>query len=323
MIGAKPIRLGVVGGGEAATKAITALMDSPNVDLIAVACYPHELSGLVDTSGRAESYEELLGRDDIDTIYIATPNDTHVPLAIRAIQCDKNVLIEKPMGLSYKDVSRLCDYEDKRVFIAIAFKKRFGSAVGIMKDIAVAAARRLKIQFHWTIPMPLASNWRCDPRMSGGGVTVDLGSHILDLLEYLLGSIAEIEAEMEMVEGSTCVDASSHINLHFASGAVGRVNLGWRENILCQRLTFSSDMTDVTLERIGPKCDLLRGEAFGKRIERTFSPDEEYRKLVHALSRRSENGERSIPTLRDGLRNHQLIEAVYKSALERRTVCVL
>jgi predicted dehydrogenase len=68
--------------------------------------------------------------------------------------------------------------------------------------------------------------WRYDPAKSGGGVIIDLGAHVIDMLHYLVGSLARVHGVAGSIYSDT-VDDYASIGLQFTGGVVGSLELSW------------------------------------------------------------------------------------------------
>jgi predicted dehydrogenase len=74
-------------------------------------------------------------------------------------------------------------------------------------------------------------NWRINPEISGGGVLMDIGSHRISLLEYLMGDITFAQGYAETVHLDAAVDDSAVFTLRFKSGAHAVANINWNVGI--------------------------------------------------------------------------------------------
>ena len=177
------VRWGLVGSGWVGRDyVIPAMEQSCNARLVAVA----------DSRPGHLTFEELL-EAGVDAVYVATPNDSHAELTIRAAKAGKHVLCEKPMATTLADARAMVQAcADAGVRYGTAFDQRFHAAHGAIRELmaegnlgTVTAAR-----IHYACWLPgdwAADNWRVDPRRAGGGAFVDLAPHGIDLLQYLLG----------------------------------------------------------------------------------------------------------------------------------------
>ncbi|MEG1519701.1 MAG: Gfo/Idh/MocA family oxidoreductase, partial [Clostridia bacterium] len=130
------------------------------------------------------SYDELL--DNVDGVVICTPNDSHVDYAIRALQKDVAVLLEKPISNSFDSAKQLMEVaKTAKAFNMIGYTNRFSNQVQAMKKLVSEKMTRV---FHVNITYggqrcsnPLtAYEWRMSKAYSGNGALIDYGSHAFD-----------------------------------------------------------------------------------------------------------------------------------------------
>ena len=140
--------------------------------------------------------DELINDPEVDAVYVATPPDSHREYAVRVAQAGKPVYVEKPMARTAQECEDMISACDARGWVCLS-------------PTIVAPCRALPpSKNYWTVAGSVSSGrsasatsgppnlggadqegWRVDPEISGGGHFVDLGSHILDLLDWLLGPV--------------------------------------------------------------------------------------------------------------------------------------
>ncbi len=231
------VRLGVIGCGHMAEVHLAALLDGPeNVSEELRQWLPQiEVRGLADVNAeKAETYlqtynaeyattdpEDLFNDPDIDAVLITTWHDTHAPYSLRAMECGKHVLIEKPMAMTEEECDDILAAEERSgVKYMIAFRCRFAKGAQDVKreipkpDNIIAHARTGGI---WPETI-----WAQDP-IKGGGQILSQGCHVVDMMLYLA------DAEPESVYATGGVFHHSHpdvidtINaaIRFKNGSVG------------------------------------------------------------------------------------------------------
>ena len=93
--------------------------------------------------GISTKYEELVQRDDVDAVIIATPNFTHAPIALAAIAAGKHVLCEKPLAMNYAEAKQMADAAERAgVRHMSAFTYRFVPAMRYLAHLAQRGDRR-------------------------------------------------------------------------------------------------------------------------------------------------------------------------------------
>ena len=137
--------------------------------------------------------EELIDHPDVDAVIIGVPNQFHAPLAIRAIEAGKHVLLEKPMGINSnaaKQILKASRASDKVVMIghqmrweSIPMQIKEQVERGELGRIYTAKAGWMRRK-----GIPGWGTWFTRMDQSGGGPLIDIGVHMLDLSLYLMGN---------------------------------------------------------------------------------------------------------------------------------------
>lgn len=142
--------------------------------------------------------EQLIADPEVDAVYVATPPSSHQEYALAAAQAGKPVYVEKPMAMNEAECTAMIEAcRAAGVPLYVAFYRRglprFQQVKQWLDEGAIG-----DIRFVRTVHMakPLAQTgegvWRVNPAISGGGLFLDLGSHTLDLLDYLLGPVRDV-----------------------------------------------------------------------------------------------------------------------------------
>ncbi len=175
------------------------------INLIGV-CTAHEKTAeaarkIGDFQFATTSYKELLEREDIDIIHCCTPNYLHKDLLIDALRAEKHIYCDKPLALNLKEAKEILDTAKRSNSVhQMTFEYRFIPAIMRAKRLVedgflgdVFSFRGLYLHSGYIDPSRSFS-WRLDKKRVGGGALFDLGSHILDLVGYLLGEYKAVFA---------------------------------------------------------------------------------------------------------------------------------
>lgn len=162
------------------------------------------------------NWRRLVERRDIDLIDIASPNDTHVEIAIAAARAGKMVMCEKPLGRTAAEAAQMvAAVENASVANAVWYNYRRVPALVLLRQLIEEG--KLGRIFHyramflqdWTISKDLPQGgeglWRLDVSVAGSGVTGDLLAHCIDTAMWLNGPIDDVTAMTE-----TFIKARSH-----------------------------------------------------------------------------------------------------------------
>lgn len=151
------------------------------------------------------NWEEVINRPDIDIVDISTPGDLHAPMAIAAAKAGKHIICEKPLANTLKEAKAMqAAVEKAGVKNMCGFTYRFNPAVQTIKGMIVRGELgrifhvRACYQQDWIVDPEFPVNWRLQKATAGSGALGDIGAHITDLAQYLLGSeVSEVSAAME------------------------------------------------------------------------------------------------------------------------------
>ena len=189
---------------------------------------------------RYRDYREVLARDDIDVVMIATPNSLHEPIAVAALQAGKHVLCEKPLALSLDGARRMAAAaRDAGRVTAVNHRYRWVPSARYLKELLesgeVGEIRQIFMNYFNALVVDPNTpiQWR-QTRAEGGGVLADIGSHLIDMGLWLLGPIRRVRCDLrtftrerpttENGMATVDVDDAATCQLEFASGAVGVMN---------------------------------------------------------------------------------------------------
>lgn len=173
------------------------------------------------------SYDRLLRESDCDVVVLCTPSGLHAQQAIQAAQHGKHVMTEKPMATRWKDgmdMVKACDTAQKRLFVVK--QNRRNATLQLLKR-AVDEKRFGKIYMvhmnvFWSRPQAYydSAAWRGTWEMDGGAF-MNQSSHYVDLLDWLIGPIADVQAMTGTLARDIEVEDSGVLNVRWRNGALG------------------------------------------------------------------------------------------------------
>lgn len=140
-------------------------------------------------------YRKLIERPDIDIIDVSSPGNEHLPMAIAAAQAGKTVFCEKPLGNNLAEAKQMLDAaEAAKVVNMVCFNYRRVPAIALAKKMIDEGALgriyhfRARYLQDWIADPNFPLVWRLKKEIAGSGTLGDIGAHILDLGQFLLGS---------------------------------------------------------------------------------------------------------------------------------------
>lgn len=295
----RPLRLGMVGGGQGAfiggVHRIAARIDG-QWDLVAGALSSDAARarasaaelGLAPERSYADFSEmaraEAARADGIDAVAIVTPNHMHAAPAIAFLEAGIHVICDKPLSATMEDAQAIARAVEAsgRLFILTHNYTGYPLIRQAREMVArgdLGAIRLVQVEYaqDWLAEETAGkqAEWRTDPARSGAGCVGDIGTHAYHLAAYVSGLKAEaLSADLDAFVPGRLVDDNAHVMLRFAGGAKGmlwasQVAVG-NENGLRLRIYGSKGGLDWAQEnpnlmhftRFGaPKQILTRGGA--------------------------------------------------------------
>lgn len=185
------------------------------------------------TAKICKSVEELLA-EPIDAVVIATPNDTHCPLTLKAIAAGKHVFVEKPMAGNIKDAEKMIKAAEAAGVVLMVdqsfrymneyqeVKKQIDK--GVIGEITHVHCIRVGVQPPNVTWSP-GANWYVQSAHDGG-VIFDHAVHMADVMQWLAGPIKQLYTTSRKLGYQAIVHCMTAMD--FANGATGVLELGWR-----------------------------------------------------------------------------------------------
>lgn len=152
--------------------------------------------GVADATG---DWREVLERPDVDAVIVATPDQTHEEIAIRAAAAHKHILLQKPMAGSLAACERILQAaRDAGVDLQVSFMHRYFEEMEAARDLLLQGAigRVHSVRVRNATPGPDWGDWFFDPANVANGVVDQLGVHGIDLACWLLGPIRDVSARV-------------------------------------------------------------------------------------------------------------------------------
>lgn len=232
MVNDKRIRIGLIGASWFTDLWFLPVLTShPEVHVAAICSKngtnAETLAAKYGIAGVYRSAEEMMDEAELDGVCIVTPNDLHHPLTMAAIERGLHVLCEKPLAMNGAETAAMRRAaEQAGVVHGVNFSVRQHPAVQYMRRAVKdgAIGRLLEGRFEYTGDYGLSGppGWRGSVRSGGaGGVLQDLGSHIIDLSQYILGdAIDAVQGSLRCLESGQGVDFTARSNADQAADSV-------------------------------------------------------------------------------------------------------
>ncbi len=326
------LKVAVVGAGIYGINHIHAYHWNPDVELVAVCDLNAELRAKIAGEYAVRSYasvEEMLEKEELDAVSIATPDQFHAAPALAAIRKGKHVLIEKPLATTLDDARAIiAAAKESGARVAVDYHKRWDpAAIQLKNELAKSGTGRpIRGYMNMDDIIDVPTKWFS---WSGGSSPVHfLGTHCYDQIRWYMGcEVTEVYAvgtkEVLKAKGIDTYDTVQAF-LKMENGCWWTVENGWiypegfaknndgRTQILCENALLRADSQNRGVEIFDRQksrtpnsyfLQELAGRPFGFGIE-----------PINDFIRCLQSGAPFIADANDGLQAEKIAEAVHKSA---------
>lgn len=231
------------------------------------------------------SVAELVARDDVDVVYVATPHVSHRDIALQAIAAGKHVLVEKPFALSADEAQQVAGAaRTAGVLVMEAMWTRYLPQTDVLRQLldsgAIGDVHSVTADFGFSAPFdPENRMWNPD---LGGGALLDAGVYPLSFVSMVLGAPAGVVASGSLT--STGVDACASLLLTSSSGADALVETSMISSLPTRALVVgSTGRIEIGSPFFGPSSITLVQGSIGAE-ERVTWVDDAFETIHEGLS---------------------------------------
>ena len=189
------------------------------------------------------SFEEVLSDERVDIVTVAVPNDSHLDIVVRSLNAGKNVLCEKPVAMSLKELDMMIAAAERngKIF-SVHQNRRFDvdylAIKAIVEEGKIGGPLRIESRIHGSRGIP--SDWRGD-KEHGGGMILDWGVHLIDqLLQIIKEPIKNVHCTVTNYTNKE-VDDGFYLTLTFASGIEAYIEVGTLNFIALPRFYMKAE----------------------------------------------------------------------------------
>lgn len=164
---------------------------------------------------------EALAAGEVDLAIVASPVSFHAEQSIRLLRDGAHVLVEKPIATTVADAEAMVEAArvSRRALAVGLFRRHFPALneIGhLITSGTYGALRRFEVEEGGSFGWPAATPALFDPKLAGGGVLIDVGAHVLDVLVWWLGEPASVRYADDAAGG---VEMNCRVELGYAASA--------------------------------------------------------------------------------------------------------
>lgn len=225
------IKFAVVGCGSIGKRHIAVIDAEPNAELVAICDIDEqrckELSALYNNVPYYTDITELLKRNDIDIVNIATPHGLHASMSIQAARAKKNILVEKPMALVSGECEEMIRVaKENQVKLFVVKQNRYNTPILLTKkaieENKLGKLFMVQCNVMWNRHQEYynESAWRGKKSLEGGALHTQV-SHFIDLLVWWFGDLVEAKTIVDTLNHDIEIEDCGVSAMKFSSGVIG------------------------------------------------------------------------------------------------------
>ncbi len=260
------IKLGIIGLGYIGQVHMQNAMRISNAEVVAAAdTSPKvlEKAKALGVKGLYADYKDLLHDPQVDAVIVSLPTHLHLNCARQAAEAKKDIFLEKPIAVTVEDAKEvLAVAQRNQVKLMLGYPLRFSQEFmqakqdmdnGLIGDVENVHATYIssgpffhRADGHSPVPVP---DWWFNSQLTGGGVLIDLGCHMINLLRWFFGEIVDIQGQfghrfnMDFDDSAICL-------ARFESGSLAVINVGWFSQEYLLRVDFLGSVKNVSVEHM-------------------------------------------------------------------------
>jgi predicted dehydrogenase len=170
----------------------------------------------------------------VDSVIVATFNSMLAEVSAAAIRAGKPVLVEKPAGVSAKQIDELIALANRHgVCVRVGFNHRYHPAFLKAREILASGAMGelmfIRGRYGHGGRVGYDKEWRADPKLSGGGELIDQGIHMIDLAGWFLGRFTKVDGHATTYFWNMPVDDNAFLSLRTAKGQTAWLHVSCTE----------------------------------------------------------------------------------------------
>jgi predicted dehydrogenase len=319
------LKIGVVGCGALAESIYLPLLtEHPGYRIVFLAdismARAQSLGLKYQVNSWFENHQDAIKETQAAAVVLALPNCLHANAAVDCLNAGLHVLVEKPMATCVADAQRMIEASKRnRRVLAVGLVRRFYATTRFIKEVIdqrlFGSLRSISFEEGCVFNWPIKTDSLINKQLSGGGVLMDIGVHVADLILYWLGEIEFLDYYDDNEGG---VEAECYMQFETQSHILGTIKLSRLRN-LQNRVFFDFDRARIEMD-LTPNSSLRLRFNDSYTFEGSLNPDRVPQHLTDIFRRQLDNfynaivddAEVFIPG-EEGMKSLAFIERCYQS----------
>lgn len=295
-------------------------------------------------------YSDILNNTDIDAVVICTPNGTHGKISIDFARAGKHILCEKPLSVDYESGQNILEAVRKaKIIMDVGLCNRYRKSVIKIKELieggVLGDIYHIYCSFRKHRSIPGIGRDFTTKAVSGGGVLIDWGVHLFDIILYTCGikSVKSVSADtynklggdisaynyIEMWAGPPKVDGINDVE-DMVSGYIRTdgpsisFNGAWAQNLdeETMYIEFLGDKGGIKLDYYGRYTLFTESKGVFYKSEAQYNDDDMFYSEIKAFGESIQTGRINHNNIENVMELHRLLDIIYKSAEKSQEIAL-
>lgn len=330
-VGKSPLRLGILGCGSFIQRRIlTLLHEIPAVKVTCLYKRDYEIAKQLATQFHipyvTKNQEDLIKHPEVDMVFIGSSNEMHKEQALACATFNKPVLCEKPMAPNKEDAHEMLEVFKKNNLLllighSLRFKPALQCAQKYVKEEKLGTLQNIRARF--SLPLD-QRNWRFS-KDRGGGALQDIGIHLIDLIRFVSGQeIVSVIAKGKPFDFDNSVEKTVTTLMTLSEGSLASLECSFEQPFHSGFEVLGSKGQLISLNSLRQTYDPIESLCLISEDDtKTFLPlkasnifVEELNHVAHVFHQQED----PLISAENGLRNVEVVEAIYASLREKREI---
>lgn len=239
----KRIKVGIAGYGVVGKRRRLHIDQHPPLHVVSVCDQNFEESGVFPDGVRFyPTYKQLL-EDSLDVIFVSLPNYLSAEVTIAGLERGLHVFCEKPPGRDVQDIEQVIEVEKKHpgLLLKYGFNHRYHGSVReafrIVRSQELGKVVNIRGLYGKSKIIPFSGGWRSERKYAGGGILLDQGIHMLDLMRLFCGDFVEVKSWISNSYWNHDVEDNAYVLMRDSHGRVASLHSSatqWQHRFLLE-----------------------------------------------------------------------------------------
>lgn len=280
---ASRLKVGIAGYGVVGKRRRVHIDEHPHLQTVAVCDQAFRESCTMTDGVRAyPDYRQLLD-EPLDAVFISLPNYLAPEVTIAALERGRHTFCEKPPGRTLQDIERVIEVERAHpgLVLKYGFNHRYHDSVrealSLVSSGELGQIINLRAVYGKSKVIPFAGSWRAERRYAGGGILLDQGIHMVDLIRLFGGEFSEVKSYVSNGYWKHDVEDNAYALMRSATGRIAMLHSSatqWQHRFSLE-IALSEGYIELRGILSGSKSYGQEQLIVGRRIESATGTDQE------------------------------------------------